>query len=58
MKKNESLLYFSEAQENEKDNLDIPSAGIARRLLKKYKFKKDLQVIDSSEEEKEVNIAA
>tara|TARA_B100001250_G_C19637546_1_gene716696 strand:- start:712 stop:888 length:177 start_codon:yes stop_codon:yes gene_type:complete len=58
MKKNESSLYFSEVEENEKDNLKASSQGITRRLLEKYKPKNNFKVINGARKGKEVNIAA
>ena len=58
MKKNESSLYFSEVQQTKKDNSDITRTGVTRRLLEKYKSKKDLIVIDGQIKSPEVNIAA
>ena len=58
MKRNESFLYLSEVQQTEKNNLDTANTGITRRLLEKYKSKKDFIVIDNSQKDKEFNIAA
>ena len=58
MQKNKSFLCFSEAQQNKNDNLGISNTGVTRRLLEKYKSKKDYIVKVRSQEEKEGNIAA
>ena len=58
MKKNNSTRSFPEVPRKEKDNLNISSAGVTRRLLEKYKSKKDLIVIDGQIKSPEVNIAA
>ena len=58
MQKNKSSQSISEFQQNEKDNLQSPRTGITRRLLEKYKSKKDFTVIDGRRKSPEVNIAA
>ena len=58
MKKIKSSPCLSKVQRNEKDNVDIASSGVTKRLLEKYKSKKGFAVIGSSQIEKEVNMAA
>ena len=58
MKKNESFLNFSEVKPSKKDNSDNSSTGITRRLLEKYKSKKDFIVVEGAKKTEEFNVAA
>ena len=59
MKNHERFLSFPETQLNKKNDINSPDTGITRRLLEKYKLKKNHIVINDDDEKGiQVNIAA